>query len=147
MEHRYKDPKELIGVEFEELGNTYKITGIGEITEEFMTLFTEKVKEEIINWNGKVLIDVGHGGTKTTSSGKKYRDYGAVNEKSKVDEFTWNHDFVMRYLIPELNASGIANKVVLRSTNITKLVTDLNKEAGKDDIILSFHLNSDIKAS
>ena len=66
MEHRYKDPKELIGVEFEELGNTYKITGIGEITEEFMTLFTEKVKEEIINWNGKVLIDVGHGGTKTT---------------------------------------------------------------------------------
>ena len=147
MEHRYKDPKELIGVEFEELGNTYKITGIGEITEDFMTLFTEKVKEEIINWNGKVLIDVGHGGTKTTSSGKKYRDYGAVNEKSKVDEFTWNHDFVMRYIIPELNASGIANKVVLRSTNITKLVTDLNKEAGKDDIILSFHLNSDIKAS
>ena len=141
MGHKYKDSRELIGVEFKESGKTYKITGIGETTEEFMTLFTEKVKEEIINWNGKVLIDVGHGGTKTTSSGKKYRDYGAVNDKSKVDEFTWNHDFVMRYIIPELNASGIANKVVLRSTNITKLVQDLNKASGKDDIILSFIRN------
>ena len=50
MEHRYKDPKELIGVEFEESGQTYKITGIGEMTEEYMTLYMKKMKEEVINW-------------------------------------------------------------------------------------------------
>lgn len=43
MEHRYKDPKELIGVEFEESGQTYKITGIGETTESHDTI-SKKVK-------------------------------------------------------------------------------------------------------
>ena len=147
MEHRYKDPKELIGVEFEELGQTYKITGIGETTEEFMTLFTEKVKEEIINWNGKVLIDVGHGGSKTSASGKKIIDYGAVNSKTGMNEFMWNKDFVENYLISELKKADIKNQIVFRDTGITKLVQDLNKAAGKDDVILSFHLNSDVKAS
>ena len=141
-----QDIKNLIGLTYEENGKDYKIVGIKDVTEDYITLDIELVQEEKISWNGKLLVDIGHGGTKTVN-GKTVRDYGAVNDKSKVDEFTWNHDFVMRYIIPELNASGIANKVVLRSTNITKLVTDLNKEAEKDDIILSFHLNSDIKAS
>ncbi|MCP1226429.1 N-acetylmuramoyl-L-alanine amidase [Sebaldella sp. S0638] len=149
MEHRYKDPKELIGVEFEESGQTYKITGIGETTEEFMTLFTVKVEKSInpINWSGKVLIDVGHGGSKTSASGKKIIDYGAVNSKTGMNEFMWNKDFVENYLLSELKKEGIKNQIVFRDTGITKLVQDLNKESGKDDIILSFHLNSDIKAS
>ena len=149
MEHRYKDPKELIGVEFEESGNLYKITGIGETTEEFMTLFTEKVEKSInlINWSGKVLIDVGHGGSKTSASGKKIIDYGAVNSKTGMNEFMWNKDFVENYLLSELKKAGIKNQIVFRDTGITKLVQDLNKAAGKDDIILSFHLNSDVKAS
>ena len=149
MEHRYKDPKELIGVEFEESGQTYKITGIGETTEEFMTLFTEKVEKSInlINWSGKVLIDVGHGGSKTSASGKKIIDYGAVNSKTGMNEFMWNKDFVENYLISELKKADIKNQIVFRDTGITKLVQDLNKAAGKDDVILSFHLNSDVKAS
>ena len=147
MEYRYKDPKELIGVEFEESGQTYKITGIGEITEEYMTLFTEKVKEEVINWSGKVLLDIGHGGTKTMSNGKKYRDFGAENKNTKVDEFTWNEDFVRRYIVPELNKVGIKNQIVLRDIGTTKLVQDLNKASGKNDFILSFHLNSGLATS
>ena len=149
MEHRYKDSKELIGIEIEESGQTYKITGIGETTEEFMTLFTEKVEKSInlINWSGKVLIDVGHGGSKTSASGKKIIDYGAVNSKTGMNEFMWNKDFVENYLISELKKANIKNQIVFRDTGITKLVQDLNKAAGKDDVILSFHLNSDVKAS
>ena len=147
MEHKYKDPKELIGLEFEKNGNLYRITGIGETTEDFMTLCTEKVKEEVINWSGKALLDIGHGGNKTMSSGKKVTDYGAVNSKTGMSEFAWNKDFVENYLVLELQKAGIDYQIILRDTGITKLVQDLNKASGKDDIILSFHLNSDVKAS
>ena len=143
MNCKYKTPEELIGVEFEESGQTYKITGIGETTEKFMTLFTEKLKApNIINWNGKLLIDIGHGGTKALSSGKKVTDYGAVNSASGMSEFIWNKDFIENYLVPELNNAGIKHQIVLRTDGTTKLVQDLNKAAERDDIILSFHLNS-----
>ena len=143
MNCKYKTPEELIGVEFEESGQTYKITGIGETTEKFMTLFTEKLKApNIINWNGKLLIDIGHGGTKALSSGKKVTDYGAVNSASGMSEFIWNKDFIENYLVSELNNAGIKHQIILRTDGTTKLVQDLNRVAGKDDIILSFHLNS-----
>ncbi|WP_435309691.1 N-acetylmuramoyl-L-alanine amidase family protein [Sebaldella termitidis] len=139
-----QDIKNLIGLTYEdENGKDYKIVGIKDVTEDYITLDIELVQEEKISWDGKLLVDIGHGGTKTVN-GKTVRDYGAVNDKSKVDEFTWNHDFVMRYIIPELQKAGIKYQIVLRDVGITKLINDLNKAAGKDDIILSFHLNSGV---
>ena len=108
-----------------------------------LTYEDENGQEEIINWNGKVLIDVGHGGTKTVN-GKTVRDYGAENSITKMNEFTWNKDFVENYLLSELQKAGIKYQIVLRDVGITKLINDLNKAAGKDDIILSFHLNSGV---
>ena len=61
-----------------------------------------------------------------------------------MNEFTWNKDFVENYLLSELQKAGIKYQIVLRDVGITKLVNDLNKAAGKDDIILSFHLNSGV---
>ena len=142
-----QDIKNLIGLTYEENGKDYKIVGIKDITEDYITLDIELVQEEKISWNGKVLIDVGHGGSKISASGKKIIDYGAVNSKTGMNEFMWNKDFVENYLLSELKKAGIKNQIVFRDTGIAKLVQDLNKAAGKDDIILSFHLNSDVKAS
>ena len=142
-----QDIKNLIGLTYEENGKDYKIVGIKDITEDYITLDIELVQEEKISWNGKVLIDVGHGGSKISASGKKIIDYGAVNSKTGMNEFMWNKDFVENYLLSELKKAGIKNQIVFRDTGIAKLVQDLNKAAGKDDVILSFHLNSDIKAS
>ena len=53
---KYKDPKELIGLEIMEGEKLYKITGIGEITDEYMTIYTEPIniiKKEFENWNFK----------------------------------------------------------------------------------------------
>ena len=61
-----------------------------------------------------------------------------------MNEFTWNKDFVENYLLSELQKAGIKYQIVLRDVGITKLINDLNKAAGKDDIILSFHLNSGV---
>ena len=41
---KYKDPKELIGLEIMENGKPYVITGIGAITEEHITLNIEAFK-------------------------------------------------------------------------------------------------------
>ena len=142
-----QDIKNLIGLTYEENGKDYKIVGIKDITEDYITLDIELVQEEKISWNGKVLIDVGHGGSKISASGKKIIDYGAVNSKTGMNEFMWNKDFVENYLLSELKKAGIKYQIVFRDTGIAKLVQDLNKVAGKDDVILSFHLNSDIKAS
>ena len=143
-----QDIKNLIGLTYEdENGKDYKIVGIKDVTEDYITLDIEELQEEIINWSGKVLLDIGHGGTKTMSNGKKYRDFGAENKNTKVDEFTWNEDFVRRYIVPELNKVGIKNQIVLRDIGTTKLVQDLNKASGKNDFILSFHLNSGLATS
>ena len=64
-----------------------------------------------------------------------------------MNEFTWNKDFVENYLLSELQKAGIKYQIVLRDVGITKLINDLNKAAGKDDIILSFHLNSGVAAA
>ena len=113
---------------------------------DILYLALKKQKEELpekITWAGKVLLDIGHGGTKTVN-GKTVRDCGAENANTKMTEFTWNEDFVRNYIIPELEKAGIKYQVVLRDVGITKLINDLNKAAGKDDIILSFHLNSGV---
>ena len=52
-----------------------------------------------------------------------------------------------RYIVPELNKVGIKNQIVLRDIGTTKLVQDLNKASGKNDFILSFHLNSGLATS
>ena len=95
----------------------------------------------------KVILDIGHGGTKTLADGKKITDFGAVNSATGMNEFTWNKDFVENYIIPELNRNNIENKVVLRRIGTEILVQDLNKAANKEDVILSFHLNSSATAS
>ena len=136
-----QDIKNLIGLTYEENGKDYKIVGIKEVLEKYITLDVEELQEEKISWNGKLLVDIGHGGTKTVN-GKAVRDYGAENSITKMNEFTWNKDFVENYLLSELQKAGIKYQIVLRDVGITKLINDLNKVAGKDDIILSFHLNS-----
>ena len=138
-----QDIKNLIGLTYEENGKDYKIVGIKEVLEKYITLDVEELQEEKISWNGKLLVDIGHGGTKTVN-GKAVRDYGAENSITKMNEFTWNKDFVENYLLSELQKSGIKYQIVLRDVGITKLINDLNKAAGKDDIILSFHLNSGV---
>ncbi len=135
--------KNLIGLTYEENGKDYKIVGIKDVTEDYITLDIKLVQEEKISWNGKILVDIGHGGTKTVN-GKTVRDYGAENSITKMNEFTWNKDFVENYLLSELQKAGIKYQIVLRDVGITKLINDLNKAAGKDDIILSFHLNSGV---
>ena len=139
----YKDINDLIGLTYEENGKDYKIVGIKGVSEKYITLDIEELQEEKISWNGKLLVDIGHGGTKTVN-GKAVRDYGAENSITKMNEFTWNKDFVENYLLSELQKAGIKYQIVLRDVGITKLINDLNKAAGKDDIILSFHLNSGV---
>ena len=139
----YKDINDLIGLTYEEGEKDYKIVGIKEVLEKYITLEIEELQEEKISWNGKLLVDIGHGGTKTVN-GKTVRDYGAENSITKMNEFTWNKDFVENYLLSELQKAGIKYQIVLRDVGITKLINDLNKAAGKDDIILSFHLNSGV---
>ena len=138
-----QDIKNLIGLTYEENGKDYKIVGIKDVTEDYITLEIEELQKEKILWNGKLLVDIGHGGTKTVN-GKTVRDYGAENSITKMNEFTWNKDFVENYLLSELQKVGIKYQIVLRDVGITKLINDLNKAAGKDDIILSFHLNSGV---
>ena len=49
---KYKDPKELIGLEIIEGEKLYKITGIGKITDEYMTIYTEPIniiEKELLN--------------------------------------------------------------------------------------------------
>ena len=89
----------------------------------------------------KIIIDIGHGGTKITS-GRKITDYGAVNASTGLTEYMWNKDYVERYIIPEFIKNNIKYQVVPRKVGVTGLVNDLNKAADKEDIILSFHLNS-----
>ena len=52
-----------------------------------------------------------------------------------------NAALILQY---QLQKAGIKYQIVLRDVGITKLINDLNKAAGKDDIILSFHLNSGV---
>ena len=82
----YQDIKNLIGLTYEENGKDYKIVGIKDVTEDYITLDIELVQEEKISWNGKLLVDIGHGGTKTVN-GKTVRDYGAENSITKMNEF------------------------------------------------------------
>ncbi len=95
----------------------------------------------------KILLDIGHGGSRKSSSGKIIRDFGAVNQNYKTDEFHWNENFVKNYLIQEFQKNNLNYEIILRKMDTEELVRDLNKAAQTDDIILSFHLNSDIKAS
>ena len=102
------------------------------------------VKEMVIM---KILLDIGHGGSKKSTGGKVIRDFGAVSQSYKTDEFHWNENFVKNYLIPEFLSNNLEYEIVLRKAGTEELVSDLNKASKTGDIILSFHLNSDIKAS
>ena len=95
----------------------------------------------------KILLDIGHGGSKKSAGGKVIRDFGAVSQSYKTDEFHWNENFVKNYLIPELRKNNLEYEIIPRKTGTEELVSDLNKVSRAGDIILSFHLNSDTKAS
>ena len=95
----------------------------------------------------KILLDIGHGGSRKSTAGKVIRDFGAVNQSYKTDEFHWNENFVKNYLIQEFQKNNLKYEIILRKTDTEELVRDLNKAAQTGDIILSFHLNSDVKAS
>ena len=95
----------------------------------------------------KILLDIGHGGSSISASGKVMRDFGAVNKTFKTDEFHWNENFIRNFLIQEFEKKNLKYEIILRKSGTAQLISDLNKSAQKGDVILSFHLNSDDKAS
>ena len=132
----YQDIKNLIGLTYEENGKDYKIVGIKEVTEEYITLDIEELPEIALKY--KAILNIGHGNT--VVNGKVVYDPGAVGNGFKEHE--WNKDFVNNYIVPECKRQGVPYEVIIQSERFSKLAAEINKISTKDDIIVSFHLNS-----
>ncbi len=95
---KYKDPKELIGLEIMEGEKLYKITGIGEITDEYMTIYTEPINiiEKEFGFDKAfeyiLLVEGGYSNDKHDKGGKtmygiiesEARKYGYKGEMNKM---------------------------------------------------------------
>ena len=133
-----QDIKNLIGLTYEENGKDYKIVGIKDVTEDYITLDIEEVKLPEIRLKHKAILNIGHG--TTVVNGKVVYDPGAVGNGFKEHE--WNKDFVNNYVVPECKRQGVPYEVIIQSERFSKLAGEINKISTKDDIIVSFHLNS-----
>ena len=131
-----QDIKNLIGLTYEENGKDYKIVGIKEVTEEYITLDIEELPEIALKY--KAILNIGHGNT--VVNGKVVYDPGAVGNGFKEHE--WNKDFVNNYIVPECKRQGVPYEVIIQSERFSKLAAEINKISTKDDVIVSFHLNS-----
>lgn len=80
----------------------------------------------------KVILNIGHGGWK--------RDPGAVGSGFK--EHDWNKDFVLNYIVPELDNRGISHTRVDQGAYYSTIITGINKVATTGDFFISFHLNA-----
>ena len=135
-----KNVNELVGLTYEdENGKDYQIVGIKDVTEDYVTLDIELVQEEKINFKNKAILNIGHGNT-INSNGQKVYDSGAVG--NGFEEHQWNKDFVNNYVVPECKRQGVPYMVIIQSERFSKLAGEINKISTKDDIIISFHLNS-----
>ena len=130
--------KNLIGLTYEENGKDYKIVGIKEVTGEYITLDIEEVKLPEISLKHKAILNTGHGNT--VVNGKVVYDPGAVG--NGIEEHQWNKDFVNNYIVPECVRQGVPYQVIIQSVRFSQLPAEINKISTKDDIIVSFHLNS-----
>ncbi len=133
-----QDIKNLIGLTYEENGKDYKIVGIKEVTGEYITLDIEEVKLPEISLKHKAILNTGHGNT--VVNGKVVYDPGAVG--NGIEEHQWNKDFVNNYIVPECVRQGVPYQVIIQSVRFSQLPAEINKISTKDDIIVSFHLNS-----
>ena len=133
-----QDIKNLIGLSYEENGKDYKIVGIKEVTGEYITLDIEELELPEISLKHKAILNIGHGNT--VVNGKIVYDPGAVGNGFKEHE--WNKDFVNNYIVPECVRQGVPYQVIIQSEMFSNLVAEINKISTKDDIVVSFHLNS-----
>lgn len=134
-----QDIKNLVGLTYEdENGKDYKIVGIKEVTGEYITLDIKEVELPEISSKHKAILNIGHGNT--ISNGKAVYDPGAVG--NGIEEHQWNKGFVNNYIVPECKKQGVPYEVIIQSKNFSGLAGEINKISTKDDIVVSFHLNS-----
>lgn len=134
-----QDIKNLIGLTYEENGRDYKIVGIKEVSEKYITLDIEELQVEKMNFKNKAILNTGHGNT-VNSKGQKVYDPGATG--NGFEEHQWNKDFVNNYVVPECKKQGVPYRVIIQSERFSKLAAEINNISTKDDVIISFHLNS-----
>lgn len=82
--------------------------------------------------NGKVILNIGHGGFKN--------DPGACANGYK--EHCWNKDLVDNYIIPALEKEKIAYIKAEQGAYYSTLINKINEIAKNGDFFLSFHLNA-----
>ena len=127
----------LIGQEIKgEDGKSYKIVS-ARFSGATVELKTEEVKKMISN--KKVILNIGHGNT-INKKGQKVYDPGAV--ENGQEEYKYNFDLVNKYIAPYLKSKGIKCEVIIQSVRFSQLPAEINAISTKDDIIVSFHLNS-----
>ena len=87
----------------------------------------------------KAILNIGHGNTKNKQGVRVY-DPGAVG--NGFEEYKYNYDLVNKYVSPYLKEMEIDHEVIIQSERFSKLPDEINKISDKNDIIVSFHLNS-----
>ena len=87
----------------------------------------------------KVILNIGHGNT-MNKKGVRVCDPGAVG--NGFEEYKYNYDLVNKYVSPYLKEMEVDHEVIIQSERFSKLPAEINKISDKNDIIVSFHLNS-----
>ena len=87
----------------------------------------------------KVILNIGHGNT-INKKGVRVYDPGAVG--NGFEEYKYNYDLVNKYVSPYLKEMEVDHEVIIQSERFSKLPAEINKISDKNDIIVSFHLNS-----
>ena len=87
----------------------------------------------------KVILNIGHGNT-INKQGVRVYDPGAIGNGQ--EEYKYNYDLVTNYIAPYLKNKNIPHEVVIQKERFSKLPAEINAISTKNDIIVSFHLNS-----
>ena len=87
----------------------------------------------------KVILNIGHGNT-VNKKGQRVYDPGAIGNGQ--EEYKYNYDLVTNYIAPYLKNKNIPHEVVIQKERFSKLPAEINAISTKNDIIVSFHLNS-----
>ena len=87
----------------------------------------------------KAILNIGHGNT-INKKGVRVYDPGAVG--NGFEEYKYNYDLVNKYVSPYLKEMEVDHEVIIQSERFSKLPAEINRISDKNDIIVSFHLNS-----
>ena len=87
----------------------------------------------------KAILNIGHGNT-INKNGVRVYDPGAVG--NGFEEYKYNYDLVNKYVAPYLKEMEVDHEVIIQSERFSKLPAEINRISDKNDIIVSFHLNS-----